>query len=90
MIAKSLKPYSERQQMNIFVSGSLAFDRIMSFPGRFADHILKERADLAIVLATSRSRRQLIQRMGRVFAERRAVMARAIDAAGCPATRRRW
>ncbi len=29
--------------MQIFVSGSLAFDRIMDFPGRFADHILPEK-----------------------------------------------
>ncbi len=29
--------------MKIFVSGSLAFDRIMSFPGRFADHILADK-----------------------------------------------
>jgi adenosine kinase len=29
--------------MRIFVSGSLAFDRIMDFPGRFADHILPEK-----------------------------------------------
>lgn len=27
----------------IFVSGSLAYDRIMDFPGRFADHILPEK-----------------------------------------------
>ncbi|MCH7492994.1 carbohydrate kinase family protein [Patescibacteria group bacterium] len=26
--------------MNVFVSGSLAYDRIMDFPGRFSDHIL--------------------------------------------------
>jgi adenosine kinase len=26
--------------MNIFISGSLAYDRIMDFPGHFADHIL--------------------------------------------------
>ena len=26
--------------MNIFVSGSLAYDRIMDFPGKFSDHIL--------------------------------------------------
>ncbi|MCX5836723.1 MAG: carbohydrate kinase family protein, partial [Deltaproteobacteria bacterium] len=26
--------------MNIIVSGSLAYDRIMDFPGYFADHIL--------------------------------------------------
>ncbi|HBD06885.1 MAG TPA: carbohydrate kinase family protein, partial [Syntrophobacteraceae bacterium] len=26
--------------MKIFISGSLAYDRIMDFPGHFADHIL--------------------------------------------------
>ena len=29
--------------MKILVSGSLAYDRIMDFPGRFADHILPEK-----------------------------------------------
>jgi adenosine kinase len=29
--------------VRLFVSGSLAFDRIMDFPGRFADHILPEK-----------------------------------------------
>lgn len=29
--------------MNILVSGSLAYDRIMDFPGRFGDHILPEK-----------------------------------------------
>lgn len=29
--------------MKIFVSGSLAYDRIMNFPGKFSDHILPER-----------------------------------------------
>ncbi len=29
--------------MRIYVSGSLAFDRIMTFPGRFADHILPDK-----------------------------------------------
>ncbi len=29
--------------MQIFVSGSLAYDRIMDFPGRFADHLLPEK-----------------------------------------------
>jgi adenosine kinase len=29
--------------MHIFVSGSLAYDRIMDFPGRFVDHILPEK-----------------------------------------------
>src|SRR5512136_746155 len=29
--------------MNIVVSGSLAYERIMNFPGYFADHILPEK-----------------------------------------------
>lgn len=29
--------------MQIFVSGSVAYDRIMDFPGKFADHILPEK-----------------------------------------------
>lgn len=29
--------------MDIVVSGSLAYDRIMDFPGFFADHILPEK-----------------------------------------------
>ena len=29
--------------MRIYVSGSLAYDRIMSFPGKFADHILPDK-----------------------------------------------
>lgn len=29
--------------MRVFVSGSLAYDRIMDFPGHFADHILPEK-----------------------------------------------
>jgi adenosine kinase len=29
--------------MQIFVSGSLAYDRIMDFPGKFADHILPDK-----------------------------------------------
>lgn len=32
--------------MNIFISGSLAYDRIMDFPGHFADHILPEKIHL--------------------------------------------
>jgi adenosine kinase len=31
--------------MNIVVTGSVAFDYIMSFPGRFADHILPDKLD---------------------------------------------
>ncbi len=29
--------------MNIFVSGSLAYDRIMNFPGQFSDHIMPDK-----------------------------------------------
>src|SRR3990172_28381 len=29
--------------MNILVSGSLAYDRIMDFPGKFSDHILPDK-----------------------------------------------
>jgi len=32
--------------MNIYISGTLAYDRIMDFPGRFADHILPEKIHL--------------------------------------------
>lgn len=35
--------------MSIYVSGSLAFDRIMSFPGRFEDHILPEKIHILSV-----------------------------------------
>lgn len=39
---------SQREERNkttmlIFISGSLAYDRIMDFPGRFADHILPDK-----------------------------------------------
>ena len=29
--------------MKILVSGSLAYDRIMDFPGRFSDHIMPDK-----------------------------------------------
>lgn len=29
--------------MKIFISGSLAYDRIMDFPGKFEDHILPDK-----------------------------------------------
>ena len=38
--------------MQIFVSGSLAYDRIMNFPGRFADHILPEKLHVLNVCFT--------------------------------------
>jgi adenosine kinase len=33
----------KREAMRLFISGSLAYDRIMDFPGRFVDHILPEK-----------------------------------------------
>jgi adenosine kinase len=38
--------------MNILVSGSLAYDRIMDFPGRFEDHILPEKIHILNVCFT--------------------------------------
>jgi adenosine kinase len=32
-----------KNRMQIFISGSLAYDRIMDFPGHFADHILPDK-----------------------------------------------
>ncbi len=32
--------------MNVLVSGSLAYDRIMDFPGKFSDHILPEKVHI--------------------------------------------
>ncbi len=41
--------------MNIFVSGSMAYDRIMDFPGRFSDHILPEKIHILNVCFTVNS-----------------------------------
>lgn len=38
--------------MNIYVSGSMAYDRIMDFPGRFADHILPDKIHILNVCFT--------------------------------------
>jgi adenosine kinase len=38
--------------MEILVSGSLAYDRIMTFPGKFADHILPEKIHILNVCFT--------------------------------------
>ncbi|MCE5311995.1 MAG: carbohydrate kinase family protein [Nitrospiraceae bacterium] len=38
--------------MNIFVSGSLAYDRIMDFPGNFSDHILPDKIHILNVCFT--------------------------------------
>lgn len=41
--------------MNIFVSGSMAYDRIMDFPGRFSEHILPEKIHILNVCFTVNS-----------------------------------
>ncbi len=38
--------------MQIFVSGSLAYDRIMDFPGKFSDHILPDKIHVLNVCFT--------------------------------------
>jgi adenosine kinase len=38
--------------MNIYISGSMAYDRIMDFPGKFADHILPEKIHILNVCFT--------------------------------------
>lgn len=38
--------------MNVYISGSLAYDRIMDFPGRFADHILPDKIHILNVCFT--------------------------------------
>lgn len=47
--------------MNVLVSGSLAYDRIMDFPGNFADHIIPEKAH---VLSVSFSVNSMIEKFG--------------------------
>ena len=41
--------------MNIIISGSLAYDRIMDFPGYFSDHILPEKIHVLNVSFTVNS-----------------------------------
>ena len=47
--------------MNIFVSGSLAYDRIMDFPGKFSDHILPGKIHVLNVSFTVSS---LVEKLG--------------------------
>jgi adenosine kinase len=47
--------------MQIYVSGSLAYDRIMDFPGRFSDHILPDKIHILNVAFTVNG---LIERFG--------------------------
>lgn len=45
--------------MKIYVSGSLAFDRIMDFPGKFADHILPDKIHVLNVCFLVNSMKEL-------------------------------
>ncbi len=47
--------------MSLLVSGSLAYDRIMDFPGNFADHIIPEKAH---VLSVSFSVSGMVEKFG--------------------------
>ncbi len=47
--------------MKIFISGSIAYDRIMDFPGRFADHILPDKIHILNVCFTVNS---LVEKFG--------------------------
>jgi len=38
--------------MNIYISGSIAYDRIMDFPGFFSDHILPDKIHILNVCFT--------------------------------------
>ncbi|MGO9614444.1 MAG: carbohydrate kinase family protein, partial [Dissulfurispiraceae bacterium] len=38
--------------MNIYISGSLAYDRIMDFPGKFSDHIFPDKIHILNVCFT--------------------------------------
>ena len=44
--------------MKIFISGSLAYDRIMDFPGRFSDHILPDKIHILNVCFTVNGMRE--------------------------------
>ena len=44
--------------MNIIVSGSLAYDRIMDFPGYFAEHILPEKIHVLNIAFTVNGMRE--------------------------------
>jgi adenosine kinase len=44
--------------MNIYISGSMAYDRIMDFPGRFSDHILPDKIHMLNVCFTVNGMRE--------------------------------
>ena len=43
---------ASKKMKNIYISGSLAYDRIMDFPGRFSDHILPDKIHILNVCFT--------------------------------------
>ncbi len=44
--------------MNIYISGSIAYDRIMDFPGKFSDHILPDKIHILNVCFTVNGMRE--------------------------------
>ena len=45
--------------MNVIVTGSIAFDYLMTFPGRFAEHILPDQIEhLSVSFLVDEMRRQ--------------------------------
>ncbi len=53
--------------MNIIVSGSLAYDRIMDFPGYFAEHILPEKIHVLKCRLHGQRYERKIRRHGRQY-----------------------
>ena len=47
--------------MNILVSGSLAYDRIMDFPGKFSDHILPDKVHILNVCFMINELRKILE-----------------------------
>ncbi len=47
-----INPKEKKRDMNIYVSGSMAYDRIMDFPGKFSDHILPDKIHILNVCFT--------------------------------------
>ena len=51
--------------MDILVSGSMAYDRIMNFNGRFSDHILPDQLDnINVSFAVEKPERELRRHSG--------------------------
>jgi adenosine kinase len=49
---KNILKGNKGDTMNIYISGSMAYDRIMDFPGKFSDHILPDKIHILNVCFT--------------------------------------